>query len=137
MENRGTTAVGADSIAGGRSRPPFDIAERTALFADRCVRASLALPDHGVAWELQRQFVRSSCSIGANLAEAKGVHTKPEFRQRVSISLREAHETLYWLERIVNSELLPHQRMAPLIEEANEIVSVLTAILKSARQQNG
>ena len=115
--------------------PPFDIAERTALFADRCIRAALAVPHNGVAWELQRQLVRSSASVGANLAEAKGVHTKPEFRQKVSISLREAHETLYWIERITNAGLLPRERLSPLIDEANEVVSILTATLKSARGQ--
>ena len=118
------------------TQPPFDIAERTALFADRCIQAALALPNHGVAWELQRQFVRSSGSIGANLAEAKGTHTKPEFRQRVSVSLREAHETLYWLGRIANAELLPRKRLGPLMNEADESVSVLTAILKSTRRQD-
>lgn len=116
-------------------RPPFDIGDRAAMFADRCIRAALALPDNGVAWELQKQFVRSSSSIGANLAEAKGVHTRPEFKQRVSIALREAHETLFWLERIANAELIPSNRLSAIIEEANEIVSILTAILKSTRRQ--
>lgn len=115
--------------------PPFDIAERTALFADRCVRAAMALPSNGVAWELQRQFVRSSCSVGANLAEAKGVNTKPEFRQRVSVALREAHETLYWLERIANAELVDPKRLTGLMDEANQLISILTKILKSARGQ--
>ncbi len=91
------------------------------------------MPNNGVAWELQRQFVRSSGSVGANLAEAKGILTKPEFNHKVSISLREAHETLFWLRRISNAELLSPSSLAALIDEANEIVSILTAILKRAR----
>ena len=132
VSDAASTATRQDRPGGA---PPFDIAERAALFADRCVKAALALPDNGVAWELQRQFVRSSASVGANLAEAKGVHTKPEFRQKVSIALREAHETLYWLERIANAQLIASHRLEPLIREADEIVSVLTAILKSARSK--
>jgi four helix bundle protein len=68
-------------------------------------------------------------------AEAKGVLSKPEFTHKMSISLREAHETLYWLERIANANLVPPKRLQRLIDEANEIVSVLTAILKRARGQ--
>ena len=105
------------------------------MFADRCIQAALALPNNGVAWELQRQVVRSSGSVGANLAEAKGVLSKPEFTYKISISLREAHETLYWLGRIANANLVPPKRLECLIEEAHEIVSVLTAILKRARGQ--
>ena len=119
----------------GSGRPPYDIADRAAVFADRCVQAALALPDNGVAWELQRQFVRAAGSVGANLAETKGAFTKREFNHKVSISLREAHEVLYWLQRIANADLIPPERLARLIEEANEIVSILTVILKRARTQ--
>ena len=115
--------------------PPYDIAERAALFADRCVQVALALPDNGIAWELQRQLARSGASVGANLAETKGAFTKREFSHKVSISLREAHETLYWLQRIANADLIPPERLERLIEEANEIVSILTTILKRARTQ--
>ena len=117
------------------AEPPYEIAERAAVFADRCIRAALVLPDNGVAWELQRQLVRSSGSVGANLAERKGVLTKPEFNHKVSVSLREAHETLYWLERVAKAGLLPRQRLEPLIGEANEMVSILTVILKRSRGQ--
>jgi len=105
------------------------------VFADRCIQAALALPNNGVAWELQRQLVRSAGSVGANLAEGKGILTKPEFSHKVSISLREAHETLYWLERIANAELLSRRRLEPLIGEADEIISILTIMLKTSRGQ--
>ena len=117
------------------AKPPYDIAERAAVFADRCVQVALALPDNGVAWELQRQLARSGASVGANLAERKGVLSKPEFNHKVSISLREAHETVYWLERIANAGLIPPQRLEPLMKEANEVVSILTTMLKSARRK--
>ena len=117
------------------AKPPYDIAERAAAFADRCIRVALALPDNGVAWELQRQLARSGASVGANLAERKGVLSKPEFNHKVSISLREAHETVYWLERIANADLIPPQRLEPLMKEADEIVSILTTMLKSARRK--
>ncbi len=114
--------------------PPYDIVERTALFADRCIQVALALPDNGVAWELQKQLARSGASVGANLAERKGVLSKPEFNHKVSVSLREAHETVYWLERIVRADMIPEQQLRPLLNEANEIVSILTVMLKNARR---
>ncbi len=132
-QESGPATIGNDRC--GPGRPPYDIAERAAVFADRCVRAALALPDNGVAWELQRQLVRAAASIGANLAETKGAFTKREFSHKGSISLREAHETLYWLQRIANADLVPPERLQRLIEEASEIVSILTAILKRARGQ--
>ena len=95
----------------------------------------MALPNNGVAWELQRQLVRSSGSVGANLAERKGVLTKPEFNHKVSISLREAHETLYWLKRIANAKLLQRQRLDGLLGELNEVISILTTMLKRGRDQ--
>lgn len=57
------------------ARPPFDIHDRTGLFADRCIRAAMQLPQNGVSWELARQLVRSAGSVGANLQESKGVLT--------------------------------------------------------------
>ena len=124
-----------DSGRSGLEKPPYDIFARTAQFADRCIRLSLALPQNGVAWELQRQLVRSSGSVGANLAERKGVVSKPEFNYKVSIALREAHETAYWLNRIGNAELVPRGRLEALINEADEIVRILTTMLKTGRGQ--
>jgi four helix bundle protein len=78
-------------------------------------------------------LVRSAGSVGANLAESKGAISKRDFQHKVSIALREARETLYWLERIGNAELIRRDRPEPLIGEANEVVSILTVILRKAR----
>ncbi|MFQ5490068.1 MAG: four helix bundle protein [Phycisphaerae bacterium] len=117
-------------------RPPFDITARAGIFADRCIQVALALPGNGVAWELQKQFVRSSASIGANLAERKGVISKSEFSYKLSVSLREAHETLYWLDRIVNAGMMSSDLVEDLIGEGDELVSILTAMLKQSRNQD-
>ena len=134
MRNKGGGGLVPDERQTVPGKPPHDIAERAAVFADRCIQVALALPDNGVAWELQKQLSRSGASVGANLAERKGVLSKPEFNHKVSISLREAHETLYWPERIANAALLPRERLEPLMEEGNEIVSILTTMLKNARK---
>jgi len=94
----------------------------------------MSLPNNGVAWELSRQLVRSAGSVGANIEECKGAISKPQFRHKVSISLAEARETLYWINRVANGELLPRKRLTNLIKEADEIVSVLTTILKNSRR---
>ena len=116
-------------------KPPYDITERSAAFADRCIRVALALPNNGVAWELQKQLARASASVGANLSERKGVLSKAELDYKLSVALREAHETLYWLRRIANSTLLPLKQLEPLTVEADEIVRILTSMLKAARAQ--
>jgi four helix bundle protein len=127
------TVERVEARAREQERPPFDIDERAALFADRCIKVALALPNNGVAWELARQLVRSAGSVGANLTESKGAISKRDFQHKVSIALREARETLYWLERIGNAELIKRGRLEPLIGEANEIVSILTVILRKTR----
>jgi four helix bundle protein len=127
------TVTRAEICTRGPEQPPFDIDERAALFADRCIKVALVLPGNSVAWELARQLVRSAGSVGANLAESKGAISKRDFQHKVSIALREARETLYWLERIGNAELIRRDRPEPLIGEANEVVSILTVILRKAR----
>ena len=60
--------------------------------------------------------------------------TKRDFAHRMSVALREARETLFWLERVRNNELLKPERLVELIEEGDQIVAILTTIVKNARQ---
>lgn len=77
-----------------------------------------------------KQIIRSSSSIGANYQEAQFAHTRKDFAQKLSISLKETNETIYWLELIhkANNCLLDI-----LIGETNEIKMILTKITKSIK----
>ncbi|MFH0983195.1 MAG: four helix bundle protein [Planctomycetota bacterium] len=123
----------SNSAKGGGGTGRRDILERSAAFCDRCIQVALSLTQNGVCWEIARQLTRSSGSVGANIEEAQGTTSRNDFAYRMSVALREARETLFWLRRISNNGLLPSERLTDLIAESDEIVAVLTAIVKNAR----
>jgi four helix bundle protein len=112
-----------------------DLMERVERAADRTIQMSLALPNNAAGWEIGRQIVRSAGSVGANIEEAQAVLSRKDFTYRMSVALREARETLYWMRRIERNQLLPASRLADLRSEWNELVSVLTASQKKLRDE--
>src|SRR5437660_8062236 len=78
------------------------------------------------------QLVSSSSSIGANLEEAKAGQSKADFHAKLRISLKEARESHYWLRLLLATRSLSSQQLEPLVNEANEIVAILTTIAKKA-----
>ena len=110
-----------------------DLRERTKRFAQRIIRLYVALPKTTVAQVLGRQLLRSGTSVGANCREADRARSKAEFISKIGDCLREADETLYWLELIRDESLLPVARLEPILNEANELVAILVTILKRAR----
>lgn len=83
-----------------------------------------ALP--GLPIHLARQFLRAGTSIGANLDEAKGAHSRRDATAKFSIALREARETSYWLRLLRATNLATAALLDPLIVEAGELIAVLT-----------
>jgi four helix bundle protein len=111
-----------------------DIQERTFAFACRIVKLNLYLAKKGsVMRAISAQLLRSGTSIGANMEEADAAQSKKDFVCKCSIALKEARETHYWLRLLVNCGLIPLSRLDPLINEANEIVAILSTIVKKAR----
>ena len=80
------------------------------------------------------QILRSGTSIGANVEEAQGAQSKKDFISKLSIAQKEARETLYWLRLIAKSEMQSSEKMIPIIQEADEIMRILSAIIVSARK---
>ena len=112
-----------------------DLHERTYQFAVRAVRLVQALPPNTAGWVLGRQVARSGTSVGSNVEEAKGAQSRADFIHKMSIALKEARETLYWLRLIRDAELVKPQRLATLITECDELVRILTAIVKKSRER--
>ncbi|HRZ86746.1 MAG TPA: four helix bundle protein [bacterium] len=116
----------------------FDIRERTLKYAVRIVRLVRRFPKDSCGIVLGNQLIRAGTSIGANMEEADGASTRKEFFHRVSISRKEAKETRYWLRVISATELLDAtghaSEVESLIEEATEIVNILSAIIKKNDQ---
>jgi four helix bundle protein len=111
-----------------------DIQERAFEFACRMVKlAQFLYGAGGVGRTLANQLLRSGTSIGANLEEAHAGQSKPDFIAKCSIALKEARETYYWLRLLAACDLAPPERLAPLITEANELVAILSTIVKKAQ----
>jgi len=116
---------------------PFDIQDRASLFATEIVDfCRPALPPGMIIRELARQLLRSGTSIGANLEEADAGQSKPDFRSKIAISRKEARETRYWLRLMVHTDPRLQQRAGPLIDEARQLIDILTTIKLNSEQND-
>jgi four helix bundle protein len=106
-----------------------DIRERAFRFA--CDVVALNDSMHG-ARDLTRQLLRAGTSIGANLEEADAAQSKPDFVSKCTIALKEARESHYWLRLLRASGKM--QDGDRLLSDANELVAILTTIVRKASQ---
>ena len=112
-----------------------NIQQRTRRFAVRILRFAGALPRTVIASVLMKQVVRSGTSIGANVEEAQDAHSRRDFVHSMQISLKEARETLYWIDLVIESSLLPRERCQDIRDECARIVRILTVIVRNAKEQ--
>ena len=110
-----------------------ELLQRTKKFALDSIRLTESLPGTRTADVIGKQLLRSATSIGANYRAACRGRSKPDFNSKVAIALEEADESLYWMEILVESAILPVERVSTLMKEANELVAIFTASLKTAR----
>jgi four helix bundle protein len=112
-----------------------DLRERTKAFALRIVRMFSALPKTTEAQVLGKQLLRSGTSIGANYREAFRARSKAEFVAKCGDSLREIEESAYWLELLVEAEIVSVEKLAPLRQECEELTAIFVTIVKRSRGQ--
>jgi len=111
-----------------------DIQERAFSFACRIAKLYQFLAKHKRSGEiLGRQVLRSGTSIGANLEKAKAAQSKPDFISKCNIALKEARETYYWLRILIETEVVSTDKLRELTNESNELVAILTTIVKKSR----
>jgi four helix bundle protein len=111
-----------------------DLGPRTKMFARRIIRLYIALPKNDAAIQiLGKQALRAGTSVGANYREAQRARSKAEFTSKIGDCLKEADETLYWLELLMEESFVPAKRLQPLATEANELVAIFTTISKRSR----
>ncbi len=110
------------------------ITDRTFKFAVRIIKLVQYLEEQpGVSRTLSNQLVRSGTSIGANTEEAQGAQSKADFISKMSIALKEARETLYWLKLFRATKLCSEHQLHDIINESNELVSILVTIVKKSK----
>lgn len=110
-----------------------DLLPRTKKFARRIIRLYCALPKSTEAQVLGKQALRSGTSVGANYREANRGRSKAEFIAKIGDCLKEADETAYWLELMIEENIVTAKKLQPLLDEANELVAIFVTISKRAR----
>lgn len=111
-----------------------DLPDRTFEFARLIVLLCRELDKSpGVSRTLANQLLRAGTSIGANVEEAQGSQSRADFVAKSYVACKEARETHYWLRLLAASEVLPQGRLSALIDEASQLVAILTTIVKKAR----
>ena len=111
----------------------LELRERTKQFALRVVRLSQSVPRTDTARVLAKQVLRSGTSVAANYRAAGRARSKAEFIAKIGDVVEEADETLFWLELLVESGIVPKDQLADLISEATELVAIFVASQKTAR----
>src|SRR6476646_5407774 len=113
-----------------------NIATRLLLFAAGVVRLCRRLPDETASKHIARQLVRAATGGGANYEEARGAESRADFIHKLGIANKELREALYWLRLTDAAALVADSDLATLIREANELVAILTASIRTAKQHN-
>ena len=80
-----------------------------------------------------RQIVRSGTSIGANVAESKFAQSRADFVSKLSIALKEANETEYWLRKLKSGEYITAYQYQSMHHDNEEIVKILVSIIKTCK----
>jgi four helix bundle protein len=111
-----------------------DLKPRTKAFALRIIGMYSELPkSNSVVQVLGKQVLRSGTSVGANYREANRGRSKPEFISKIGDCLKEAQETEYWLELLIDSGCVFASHMDDLLDETRQLIAILTTIGKRSK----
>jgi four helix bundle protein len=113
---------------------PDDLKKRTKQFALRVLKLVAALPNNLSGKTIGGQLVRSGTSVGANYRAACRARSKPEFIAKIGIVEEEADESAFWMELIIEGELLAQSLVQSLLDEANELARIMASSRKSASE---
>ncbi len=113
------------------------IGEKSFAFAVRAVKLYRYLCEDRKEYVLSKQLLRSGTSIGANVHEALQGQSKRDYLSKMSIALKEANETLYWIRLLRATELLDKKQNNSIYADCNELISILVAIVKTTKRNLG
>jgi four helix bundle protein len=112
---------------------PDEMKARTRAFALRVIRLAESFPNTPTANVIRNQMLRCGPSVGANYRAACRARSKPDFVSKRGIVEEEADETMYWIELSVDAGITKKSRVDSLLEERNEILSIVVSSIKTAK----
>ena len=114
---------------------PNIIADKSEEFAVRIIRLSKFLISEKREYIISKQIFRSGTSIGANVSESRNAQSKDDFISKLSIALKEADETSYWLRLLKRTEFISEDQFYSLNKDVQELISLLVSIIKSTKEK--
>jgi four helix bundle protein len=110
-----------------------ELKNRTKKFALEVIKLVDKLPNTLAGRSIGNQIIRSGTSVASNYRSACRARSNADFISKVTIVEEESDETLFWLEMIVESNLLPKERVLVLLKEADELTAIFTSSGKTAK----
>ena len=110
--------------------------EKSFDFAIRIVNLYKFLTIQKREFVLSNQILRSGTSIGANICESTQSVSTADFLSKLSISLKEACETEYWIRLLYKTEYIDKTQYESIIQDCQELIKMLTAIIKKTKENN-
>lgn len=112
------------------------VKNKSFAFAVRVVKLYQFLGEQKKEFILSKQLLRSGTSVGAMVREAEHAETKNDFKHKMGIAQKEINEAIYWLELLKETDYLTTEQFESINTDAVEIIKLLTAIIKSAKNIN-
>lgn len=112
------------------------IKKKSYLFAVRIIRLFQYLTTTKKEFILSKQLLRSGTSVGANVRESEHSESNADFIHKFAIAQKEINETIYWLELLQNTEYISQKEFDSIILDANEIIKIITSIIKTSKLKN-
>lgn len=110
-----------------------EMKNRTKEFSKRVINLCRSLPNNREGRLIGDQVFRSGTSVGSNYRAACRARSKADFIYKLGVVLEEADESLYWMEILSESRVVGTARLKPLMNEANELISIFVASINSAK----
>ena len=112
------------------------VSRKSYLFAIRVVKLYRYLTLEHKEYVLSKQVLRSGTAVGALIREAKFAQSKADFISKMSIALKEANETNYWIDLLHDTEYINQKMYKDIEKDINEIISLLVSIVKSSKNNS-
>jgi len=120
-----------------KSAKPNAVKDKSFAFALRVVKLAKHLQDEKREFVLSRQFLRSGTAVGALVREAEHAQSKADFINKMSIALKEANETDYWIDLLHQSGLITQEDYGSMHPDVQELLRLLVTIVKTSKSGLG
>ena len=118
------------------TQTPTDLRVRTKKYALRIIRMYRSLPKSGEAKVIGNQVLRSGTSVGAQYREACRAKSPADFVNMMEGALKELDESAYWLELLVEAEIVPAEKLADLQKETDELIAIFVSSINTSKKNN-